>query len=1077
MGSEIKLEANRQTPCPLCNHDHYCFLIQGSQGQIDKAVCQWTDEAPEGWDRTGTAKDGRGIFTRRGAKRKRAHFPDEIALVVEQRGDIPQWQDHLLDMRGDPIALERKYNAQELVIEYFYPDPNTKQPIGKVVRRQWSDRRRVYDQGRKTKHVRPWHWASNEDGGWWSDRGKGDKTWPLYREAEAKEAILKGEVVFAVGGEQAVECYRQLGLTATTCQGGEANFKQIIDRLKDSFEVAKAEKLSPMLVIHPDNDITGENQFGNQLLEIARRCKVSAVALEPFDLWASMPAGGDIKDWLDSGIEPELALRTLAAAIHLAIDRQEDEIRSRQQRDRWNAPVSLDGELGYWCYSDDKGKYFYPKTDFDFQVERELVSADGGGLLLQVKRADDRGQRRVYLKSTDYSSAAKFKDSLKKALGGGIICRLSNNDLEALIRARLHEYRITRQGKAYRLVDRVGQQEDSAWVFKQCQFDKQGDATDEIHSLWVWNDKLYGDDCSMPSPTIAPHDPEALTSLVTTMMDAFGEDNVYPALLTLGYAAAGVHYQEIIAKEGSFPTLNLYGDPGSGKTTAAECALSLVGMVEEGMMRDVSLSAAYEKLKLSGSLLHVLDDPKRTPELDEFLKGFYNGKPRIVRGKEQGFNIQRPHSPMMVTTNHACGETSAATQSRLVRLWFQKSDKASRDAFQGLAAAQRAASGCFVDLIKLGYDAAAVHALETELLPHLPYAHARIAKSLALLLHYAERVIALAGVEVDVRSYVINTLCSAANDPDESGDSLRDFLEKLSILRSEGKVGDWNVRQICSHNTDTPKSLAIYLPGVWKVLDKEFDLAYNGKVIERLLIGAGGFKSQQRFHKNEDLSKAIERGLMSQDDLQWSRHRCLEIPTKVLQKFGEMGMGTELTDDSEMPETIDGLEESQSTSPVDRVSTALTEASELEPVNKSKMGTESQSTNKMLTDQSYVQQGLEVDSKSQSTQSTQEDIGNISSPSLPSVGDSVLIDAAANWIRQGSDPIHWKEIPKPHRQAPEVPVKVVDAQRFMELTDLSAVLAISEDDQRARVQNLETKRISVFEIKYIHVLEKNHGSQ
>ncbi|NER81579.1 MAG: hypothetical protein F6K42_18845, partial [Leptolyngbya sp. SIO1D8] len=283
MNADIQFEANRQTPCPLCGHDHYCFLIQGLEGHIDKIVCQWTDEAPEGWDRTGTTKDGRGIFSRRGARQKRKHFPDIVELKIEHRGDIPEWKDHLLDMRGERLPLQRFGKVQELAIEYLYPDPNSQQPLGKVVRRQWTDRRRAYSEGRKTKHVRPWHWVHDPEGGWWSDRGKGDKPWSLYREKEVKEAIHRGEVVFAVAGEQAVECYRQLGLTATTCQGGEANFRQIVDRLKDAFEVARAEKLNSLLVVHPDNDITGENQFGTQLINTAQSYKIPAVAIEPLD--------------------------------------------------------------------------------------------------------------------------------------------------------------------------------------------------------------------------------------------------------------------------------------------------------------------------------------------------------------------------------------------------------------------------------------------------------------------------------------------------------------------------------------------------------------------------------------------------------------------------------------------------------------------------------------------------------------------------------------------------------------------------------------------------------------------------
>jgi hypothetical protein len=58
------------------------------------------------------------------------------------------------------------------------------------------------------------------------------------------------------------------------------------------------------------------------------------------------------------------------------------------------------------------------------QIERELISEDGGGLQLQVKRTDDRAQR--FIKSQDYSSTAKFVDAIKKGLGGGVICNLNN---------------------------------------------------------------------------------------------------------------------------------------------------------------------------------------------------------------------------------------------------------------------------------------------------------------------------------------------------------------------------------------------------------------------------------------------------------------------------------------------------------------------------------------------------------------------------------------------------------------------------------------------------------------------------
>ena len=908
---ETAFEATKATPCPLCDHDHYCYLVQDAEGSFVKAVCQWAGDAPEDWDRSGTAKDGRGIFTRKGYRQRRKHYPDQVRLAPEPKPDIPQWQPCISDMSGNPIALARDGKAQELAIEYPYPDLSGS-PMGRVIRIQWSDRRRAYENNRKTKMVRPWHWVNHVEGGFWSDRGKGDKTWTLYREAEAQEAIVKGGIVFAVAGEQAVETYRELGLTAVTNQGGESNHGQIIERLKDSFKAAKDSGLKPVLVIHPDNDITGDRQFGEDLLKECGFAKIPAVVLEPTLLWREIPPGGDIWDIVHrSGMSNEQILKALEATIDTAIDRQEEELKAGFKRDRWKAPVAWEGELGYWKEFDGN-RIFTPQCDFDFQVERELLSDDGGGLMLQVKLADRRSQQRVFIKSIDCTTAQKFKDALKRALGCMVISNLNNYQTEALLRTRIHEYRTTRQGKAYRLIDRVGQQQDGSWVFKDRQLSYEGESIDELQSLWVWNAKLTGEENTIPAPAIVDPNPQALKDLVDIMRRAFGS-NFPLAMLTLGYAAAGVHYQEILAKEGAFPILNAYGDPGSGKTTAAECALSLAGMHQDGMMCDVSLSAAYERLKLSGSLIHCLDDPARNSELNTFLKGFYNGKPRVVRGKEVSFNVQRPHSPLMVTTNHACGENDAATQSRLIRLFFPKTTDGDIEAFHELPAAQRLASGCLPDIIKLGYPGDEVHALERELTQHLPNAHVRIGKSLALMLYYAMKVAALAGAAEDLKGYVLKSICPEVNDPEESGDSIRDFLEKIFELQSRSKIGDWNMRMTEKRETGD-RVLAIYMPGVWAVLDREYNLIYNRKVIESLLVSLGVHKTTHKFHRSEDESRTYYRLRLSQGQdssgalieptpPEMIGRKAIEIPIELLQMYSEKNQVTQVTQSKHEAET------------------------------------------------------------------------------------------------------------------------------------------------------------------------------
>ena len=1137
-------EANSATPCPLCDHDHYCFLWTNGKGDPVKSICQWTEEPPDGWDRVGTAKDGRGIFAKRGLRQKRRNYPDIITLSPRPMGDAPQWRDistpldqinkgHRVIMRQSPEVvyevisvdwlkhrvicqkpgglgkldtpltdvMEIAYRdpvsgAKEQTIEYHYPAVDHA-PLGKVVRRQWSDRRRDYEKGTKTKEIRPHHWQGTPEDGQWKF-GKGNREWPLYREQEAREAILKGEILFAVGGEQAVETYRGLGLSAVTCQGGESNYRQISDRLKDTFDDARANNLRPLLVIHPDNDITGENTFSDALQRECDLKRIPACRLEPLELWNAMPIGGDIYDWVHkSGLTTAQILRQLENCIDEAIDRQEMEIRGRQQRARWQAPEAHHGELGFWrekkLRNDEPDLVFHPATDFDFQIERELISSDGGGLLLQVKRTDDRSQKRCYIASTDFSSVQKFKDALKKAIGGAIVCNLSPHQLEALLRVRLHEYRITRRGKSFKLIDRIGQQGDGTWVFKHVQFTVLGETTDETQSLWVWNSAICDESGGFRPPAIAAQSPEAIKRLVDCLRRAMG-GNFYLTMLVLGYAAAGVHYQIIQEVEGAFPILNLYGDPGSGKTTAAEAGLSMVGQHKEGLMRSISVSAAYERLKLAGGLLHCLDDPERTPELDEFLKGFYNGNSRVVRGRDSnGFNVQKPHSPLMVTSNHACGENSAATQSRLVRLFFPKVGDGDRDAFRELPMLYAEASGCLTQLIKFKYPQGDIYALEHELSAHLPHAHQRIAKSLSLVLHYAMEVARIAGIDPEpIKTYVAEVVCTQVNDPDEAGDSLRDFLERLFILQSESKVGEWNTRWI---DREDGRSLAIYLPGVWTQMDKAFNLAYNRKIIESLLVSRGIRKSRQRFHINEDESRAYQRAKLTtgsnsdpnppETTVRW----CYEIPYSMLQDASEKAGGailrsTDQQGGGEGTQTQSERGDSLCTNRDQQRSTEINRDQQDHPPNgvltpsvdqqdfKYQQG---RSTGKSPEPSKFEPPSdpllISLIAKCTTSDRLQNPDDPCDSQCSSLEGKIVVPKATASWLRhKEATKLPWRSLSPSLKDAKEIPLNRMPDDLFHEIQDLSRVVKVSSDGRRCKVVNLKTARTSFFKIDQLDIM-------
>ncbi len=565
-----------------------------------------------------------------------------------------------------------------------------------------------------------------------------------------------------------------------------------------------------------------------------------------------------------------------------------------KERNNWKCPQSWNGELGYWQTKKKKKgdketvSEFIPLANFDFQVIKELCDADGGGLVLNMKRSLDSHSKVVILRSTEYTRLADFVNALKRAYGAGIVCNLSLQEVNNLIHNRILEYRL-RGGKTYKLADRHGEQDNGIWVFRDLQFDRDGNVTDSESSLTLFNPQLGGED-RMPVPIILPPNEEALPNLVTAMSKFFGSQ-IEPALLTLGWVAAGVHFQTIIQKEGRFPLLNLVGDAGSGKSVVMECALSLVGWLNNrGSFSYTSQSRLYENLKLSGSLPLCLDDPKRSRELDELLKQLYNAKPRLVRG-----NYQEPHSPLAITSNHYIGDCEQlATLTRLVHIPFYGGQDYDATAWDELLEAQQQASGALPQLISLGYPKQEIRLLASELRELLPNAHLRVADSLALILWYALAVCEIAGFDGQrIRDYVKKQLCGSLNALDSNKDSLTDFLEKVTALRAEGQIGEWNTRVV---NTKTGEYLALIMSSVWKQVDRSFAPSYSKKIIETLINQAGGqTKSVQKFYRSSDEYKAYMRSLLSGHNEgdnyippkppNLVASRCVLIPINVCREF------------------------------------------------------------------------------------------------------------------------------------------------------------------------------------------------
>ena len=304
------VEASRNNPCSCCNGSDWCFILDDGNAN----VCGRTDTPPEGWKQTGIAKDGRAIYAKVGKQRTRKNrgtFPDpsSIKLKPQPLADFPQW----LEIGRDAAGIK------EVQMEFAYPDSATGKPLGKVVRKQWEDRRLAYNGSKDSKHIRPCHWAEPyhpDQGaqGWWSDRGKGNKPWPLYREAEVRDAIASGEcdIIINGTGEQSVETWRRLGLYSTCATGGEGTSDaQVINFLRQN--------TPQVFVICPDEDEVG-HKAAAKLQEGCDRAKIPAITINLKNVWTSLAHKGDITDVVTkSGMSGSEIVKRLESEIRRAI--------------------------------------------------------------------------------------------------------------------------------------------------------------------------------------------------------------------------------------------------------------------------------------------------------------------------------------------------------------------------------------------------------------------------------------------------------------------------------------------------------------------------------------------------------------------------------------------------------------------------------------------------------------------------------------------------------------------------------------------------------------------------------------
>ena len=553
---------------------------------------------------------------------------------------------------------------------------------------------------------------------------------------------------------------------------------------------------------------------------------------------------------------------------------------------------------------------FEPSTNFNLNVSKILEDSTGGGIEFEVTWLDRSTvrSRKALVKTAETLTVKDFVTALTRGLNGHFTSILKAHELAAIIQNRKDAYSLN-GGETYRLADRLGQQDDGAWVFERCQFKPDGTPTTEQESRWMFNRSIC-DTLNIPSPEIAPRNPESLKVLVSALQAFYHAEALPYALLMLGFGVMGLHRRPAMQESGEMASLVVYGEKGSGKSTGHKATAALYGL-SHFTPSQVTEPMIFNYAAHLGSLTIHWDDPIRNGDyakgdekiVNSALWKFYTGL-----GRENMLHVQKPQTNLCVSSNRTLGVDTAATTTRIISFIFPKLP-VNRNKGHLLNPAFKQASGALSDLLTIPYDRKSIEECGNQLLEHLSEADSRNANSLATLAYFTQKFCDLAGVDFDALSFIKTDICPQTNAQGSGKDSLTDFLEKLAILKAENVVGDWNLNECQSR--DGSKYLAVHMAGIWDTFEARFKPNYGKDLVEKLAEVEGGSKNQKRyFVASRDNAMAYQKALNAWDMGLAGTHpptalkrdraaKSLLIPRSVAEKAGFFP--TEDTPETEQP--------------------------------------------------------------------------------------------------------------------------------------------------------------------------------
>lgn len=230
---------------------------------------------------------------------------------------------------------------------------------------------------------------------------------------------------------------------------------------------------------------------------------------------------------------------------------------------------------------------------------------------------------------------------------GCLQCSFTDKELNEYIQTKKRKKSLCRKSA----VQRIGKQHDNLWVLgENIYISSSGCEVTASDTDYVWIGHVFsGQGVPLPSMSSTidlPLSTEPLGSLLDALNSHLGH-NFYPALLLMGSTAFVLHYEEVIKKLRYCPIPLAFGASGTGKTTALESAMSLLGARESRLYSKVTREKIFNMCCETAGIPLGVDDPHSKADINKLLVDLYNGKKGATVSKGE----KQPSSCAVISSN------------------------------------------------------------------------------------------------------------------------------------------------------------------------------------------------------------------------------------------------------------------------------------------------------------------------------------------------------------------------------------------------------------------------------------------